>query len=65
MAYLKIFSDSDGRQIGEMRIIDNQNDIFDMQGNKVGFCVVTDCGEKYFDVAGHAVEKIEDLFLHE
>ena len=35
MAYLKIFSDSDGRQIGEMRIIDNQNDIFDMQGNKV------------------------------
>lgn len=28
MAYLKIFSDSDGRQIGEMRIIDNQNDIF-------------------------------------
>ena len=53
------------REIGEMRIIDNQNDIFDMQGNKVGFCVVTDCGEKYYDVAGHAVEKIEDLFLHE
>ena len=36
-----------------------------MQGNKVGFCVVTDCGEKSYDVAGHAVEKIEDLFLHE
>lgn len=29
MAYLKIFSDRTHRKIGEMRLIDNQNIIFD------------------------------------
>lgn len=64
MAYLKIFSSGGGLQIGEMRIIDNQNIIFDMKGNKVGYCVVTNCKEKYYDTEGRIVETLEDLLLH-
>ena len=47
-----------------MRIIDNQNIIFDIKGNKVGYCVVTNCKEKYYDTEGRIVETLEDLLLH-
>lgn len=33
MAYLKIISDKTHRKIGEMRLVDNQNIIFDTKGN--------------------------------
>lgn len=64
MAYIKIFSNSGGRQIGEMRIIDGRNIIFDMKGIEVGYCVVTDCGDKLYDTDGNIVETVEDLLLH-
>lgn len=35
MAYLKIISDKTHRKIGEMRLVDNQNIIFDTKGNEV------------------------------
>lgn len=64
MAYLEIFNDGKDQKIGEMRIIDNQNIIFDIKGNKVGYCVVCDDSEKYYDTDGNIVETVEDLVLH-
>ena len=65
MAYLKIFSDRTHRIIGEMRLIDNQNIIFDTKGYKVGYCILTDAGEQYFDLKGKLVESIEELLIKE
>ena len=56
MAYLKIFSDRTHRKIGEMRLIDNQNIIFDTKG-------LTDAGEQYFDLKGKLVESLEKLLI--
>ena len=63
MADLKIFSDRTHRKIGEMRLIDNQNIIFDTKGCKVGYCILTDAGEQYFDLKGKLVESIEKLLI--
>ena len=63
MAYLKIFSDRTHRKIGEMRLIDNQNIIFDTKGLKVGYCILTDAGEQYFDLKGNLVESLEKLLI--
>ena len=63
MAYLKILSDRTHRKIGEMRHIDNQNIIFDTKGFKVGYCILTDAGEQYFDLKGKLVESLEKLLI--
>ena len=56
MAYMKIFSNGGGRQIGEMRIVDNRNVIFDMKGIEVGYYMVTDCGDELlYDTDGNVV----------
>lgn len=62
---MKIFSNGGGRQIGEMRIVDNRNVIFDMKGIEVGYYMVTDCGDELlYDTDGNVVETVEDLLLH-
>ena len=61
MAYIKIFSSDNHRQIGEMRLINGKNVIFNMQGKEVGYSVVVDGKEKIYDISGCAVEKVEEI----
>lgn len=65
MAYFIILNEKTKQQIGVMRLIDNKNIIFDMKGNKVGYSISTDGGEKFCDLAGNTVETVEELLLKE
>lgn len=65
MAYLKIIPDKTHRKIGEMRLVDNQNIIFDTKGNEVGYCVSADGNKQFFDLNGNIVESIEKLLRRE
>ena len=48
-----------------MRLVDNQNIIFDTKGNEVGYCVSADGNKQFFDLNGNIVESIEKLFRRE
>ena len=61
MAYIKIFSNDKKRQIGEMRLINGRNVIFNMHGKEVGYCTVTDEGEQFYDMGGHFAETVENI----
>lgn len=61
MAYIKIFSNDKKRQIGEMRLINGKNVIFNMQGIEVGYSVVVDGKERFYDISGCAVESVEEI----
>lgn len=58
MAYLQIVSDS-GRLLGEIRIIDGRNVVFDTKGNKIGYWQ----NLVFYDLAGNTFNCEEDLFL--
>ncbi len=65
MAYLKIYADGTQKQIGEIRLIENQSVIFDMNGNKVGYYLIDKSGSTIFDLNGKIVDKVEDLLIKE
>ena len=61
MAYIKIFSSGDKQQIGEMRRINGKDVIFNMQGKEVGYSIVVDGKDRFYDISGRAVEKVEEI----
>ena len=61
MAYIKIYSNDKRRQIGEMRIVNGKNVIFNMYGKEVGYSVIVDGKESIYDISGNVVETVEEI----
>lgn len=59
MAYLQIISNS-GKLLGEVRIIDGRNVVFDSNGNKTGYWQ----NSVFYDLSGNTFNCAEDLFLY-